>query len=213
LRNVTFENSASTKKERLEFINIQHPLLANIQNELQQRSIYGNVSALRVSINKFKEISGYWFVYRLSISNNNDKQKTSFISIFMEDAEFCNDRISHYLLNHPITTADMIQNFSNNVEIEKLAAAAKAQAEIKAREQFLATQLTWQNELDAHEKKFQDYYHFKENAINKIQIDNIRESKRKALDIEKEERARTFQLQRNVIPKLELFQIAYVEFK
>jgi len=84
--------------------------------------------------------------------------------------------------------------------------------EEKASEIFIATKLTWLNEIEKYERKFEDYFRFKQNAYSKIQIDNIRESKLKSLEMEKQVQREKFQLQRNIVPKLELSQIAYVEF-
>ncbi len=211
-RQVTFENSASIKKERIEFINIDHPLLVAIQRELEQHSQQGRVAAIRAAINKFQTIRGYWFVYRLTITNNDDKHKTALVSVFMEDADYANHRISQYLMDRPLVNADMVQNYTCQADIQGIADAALKEAEQIARDRFFATRVLWMQELDRYERKFGDYYRFKENAIRKIRIDNIRSSQLQALNREKQEKHQKIRIQRNVIPRLELYQVAFVEF-
>jgi hypothetical protein len=72
-RQVTFENSASIKKERIEFINIDHPLLVAIQRELEQHSQQGRVAAFRAAINKF-QTSG--ILVCLSIDHHQQRRQT-----------------------------------------------------------------------------------------------------------------------------------------
>ena len=51
--NVTFDNSSSYKTEKIEFINIEHPLVAAISKDIEKSSTMGLVSAFRLHINKF----------------------------------------------------------------------------------------------------------------------------------------------------------------
>ena len=187
-------------------------MLLNIRREMESRSHTGSVSAIRININKFQNINGFWFVYRLFITNHENKKKTALISVFMEDESFHNNRISSYLENNYIEDVSFIQNYSCKHDLQKIAASALQFVEEKAREVFTATKLTWLNEIDKYERKFEDYFKFKENAYSRIQIDNIRESKLKSLEKEKQTQREKFQLQRNIVPKLELAQVAYVEF-
>ncbi len=211
-RNVTFDNARSMDKANVEFINIEHPLLTHIQQDIEKNTSSGNTTAVRVRINKFQNMSGFWFVYRLRMTNHLNKNKIALVSVFMEDESFPNNRISNYLEQNYFEEAELIQNFSYQGDIQALAEAALKLAEQKAGDIFTATKLTWLNEISQYEQKFRDYFKFKRNAYVKIQIDNIRESKLKSLEMEEQEQQKKFQLQRNIIPKLELVQIAYVEF-
>ncbi len=211
-RNVTFENAQSLKKAKVEFINLQHPLLMKIRHHIEANPHLGCVTALRMAINKFKGMNGFWFVYRLFITNHENRKKTALVSVFMEDESFHNNRISNYLESHYPDNVSLIQNYTYHQDIHAVAAAALKFAEEKAIEIFTATKLTWLNEIEKHERKFEDYFHFKQNAYSNIQIENIRESKLKLLESEKQAQWKRLQLQRNIVPKMELYQIAYVEF-
>jgi hypothetical protein len=105
----------------------------------------------------------------------------------------------------------MVQNYTCQADIQGIADAALKEAEQIARDRFFATRVLWMQELDRYEKKFGDYYRFKENGIRKIRIDNIRSSQLQALNREKQEKQHKNRIQRNVIPRLELYQVTFVE--
>ena len=90
--------------------------------------------------------------------------------------------------------------------------AALNVAKEKANDIFTSTKLTWLEEIDSYEKKAGDYFRFKKNAYESIGIVNIRESKLMSLEREKINEASKFKLKRNIVPKLDLYQVAYVEF-
>lgn len=211
-RNVTFENSVSYKTEKIEFINIEHPLVGNVTRKLDNSASIGAVSAFRLRLNKFSGVSGVWFIYRLEIRNNVDREKTALITVFMEDADFCNNRIGNYLGNHMVDDAQIIQNFACAIDIQEITQAALSEAQEKAGDIFTATKLTWIEEISEYARRTEDYYSFKKNGIQNIRVENIRESKLKTLEKEKEQSEAELLLKRNIIPKLELYQMAFVEF-
>ena len=89
---------------------------------------------------------------------------------------------------------------------------AGKEAEIKAKDIFLAAKLEWMKEIEQYSAKSSDYFRMKKNAIDNIRVDNIRESKIRQLETEQTEFSRTMSLKKNIVPKLELYRIAYVEF-
>lgn len=211
-RNVTFENSASYKTEKIEFINIEHPLVGNVTRKLDNSASIGAVSAFRLQLNKFSGVSGVWFIYRLEIRNNVNREKTALITVFMEDADFCNNRISNYLENHMMIDAQIIQNYDCTIDVQAITQTALSEAQEKAGDIFTATKLTWIEETNVYAKKTEDYYSFKKNGIRNIRVENIRESKLKSLEKEEKQSDAELLLKRNIIPKLELYQMAFVEF-
>jgi len=211
-RNVTFDNVSSYKTEKIEFINIEHPLVSKISKELDKSTSFGTVCALRLNLNKFSGVSGLWFIYKLIIRNNVDREKSATVNIFMEDEDFCNNRISNYLENNIIENVAIIQNFSFDKKVEAFADAALNAVKEKANDIFAATKLTWLEEINKYENKTGKYFQFKKNAIENIRVENIRKSKLKSLGKEKMQAAAKFQMRRNIVPKLDLYQVAYVEF-
>ncbi len=105
--------------------------------------------------------------------------------------------------------ADKIVTLLKDEELrEEMGNAAKE----KANDIFAATKLTWLEEINKYEKKTGDYFQFKKNAIENIRVENIRKSKLKSLGKEKMQTAAKFQMRKNIAPKLDLYQVAYVEF-
>ena len=211
-RNVTFENSNSYKTGKIEFINIDHPLVNNVIRQLDNSASLGAVSAFRLQLNKFSGVSGVWFIYRLEIRNNVDREKTALVTVFMEDADFCNNRISNYLESKMTFDAQIIQNFNCEIDITAFTKGALIEAQEKAGDVFTATKLAWLEETNEYARKTEDYHTFKKNGIQNIRVDNIRESKLISLEKEKERSDAGLLLKRNIIPKLELYQMAFVEF-
>lgn len=211
-RNVTFENSASYKTEKVEFVNIEHPLVSNAVKHLETSSSLGTVSALQLQVNKFVGVIGVWFIYKLHISNNVDRRKTVLVTVFMEDVDFCNNRISNYLDNNLLTTANIIQNYTCDIDIASYAENAFQEAKEKANDIFAATKLTWLEETNVYAQRTEDYYSFKKNGILNIRVANIRDSKLQSLEKEKKQSEAKLLLKRNIVPKLDLYQMAYVEF-
>jgi len=130
----------------------------------------------------------------------------------MEDEDFCNNRISNYLENNIIEKAAIIQNFLFDKKVEAFADASLNAVKEKANDIFTATKLTWLEKINKYENKTGEYFQFKKNAIENIRVENIRKSKLKSLDKEKMQTAAKFQMRKNIVPKLDLYQVAYVEF-
>ncbi len=211
-RNVTFDNVSSCQSEKTEFVNLEHPFVSTLRQRIARAAAFGVVSALQLNLNKFSGVTGVWFVYRLLIQNNLDKQKIVMLSIFMETEDFCNRRISAYLDNTILRDAQIVQNFKCDLPLESLAAAAMQAAKEKAGEIFTATRLTWLEEMMTYEKRSDDYYRFRENALQSIQVENIRLARLKSLTAERRQEVRQLNLKKNIVPRLELYQLAFVEF-
>ena len=211
-RNVTFFNKSLEKMDTAELVNLDHKLVKNISSKLDNDLSIGRVSAIEADINKFQSIKGFWFVFKLFISNNVNKTSTNVINVFMEDKDFHNTRISRYLNKNILKNTKYIQNFQTDKDIYQVYNTAYQEAEKQANDIFTAKKITWYEEIERDEKKFKDYWQFKENSFSKIKIDNIRESKLNNLEQEKSQKREQFKLQKNIVPELELYQVAYVEF-
>lgn len=211
-RNVTFDNVSSYQSEKIEFINLEHPLVSTLRKRTAHTPSFGTVSALQLNLNKFSGVSGVWFVFRLLIQNNVDKERIVMVSIFMEDEDFYNRRISAYLESAMVGDAMIVQNFRCELPLESYAEAAMKEAKEKAGDIFTATKLTWLEEIMAYEKRANEYYRFKENSILSIPVENIRVSKSKSLAAERRNEVNKFELKKNIVPRLELYQVAFLEF-
>jgi len=210
-RNVSFHPDVALENQKAEIVNIKHPLFSLIKNEIERDS-FGKVSALSIYINKFQGISGLWFVFKLNISNSVKKRDFN-ISVFMEDEDFCNWRISRYLDDNIIENYEPLQKVKEGYDIQKMYEKAKQEADSKAEEFYISIKNEWMEEIEKYENKLADYYRFKRNSIDEIAITNIRESKLKTIAEEKDSQLVNLEKQKNIVPKMQLCQVSFVEFK
>jgi len=211
-RNITFDPELSFKSDRYTLINYEHPLLLNIKKSINQNANFGIVSALKCSINKFSGVKGYWFIFNLKVTNNIDKNNISVFSIFMEDFEFHNNRISNYLNKRRPANVEIVQNYKCDVNIDIIYQAALSEAKLKANDMFLSKKLEWISDIEKYEKRAEEYFQYKEKAIKNIRVDNIRESRRKTNAIQREKEIDLLNKKKIVVAELHLEQVAYVEF-
>lgn len=212
IRNATFYNRDAVASDKIELINADHNLVKNIRNFFGSNQSIGCNTAVKIKAGKFLGTTGFWFVYRFHATNNLDRDKVSLISIFIENDGFVNGRISTFLFNAVKLDYEPIHSECISQLDKTLAETARKEAEIKAKDIFLATKLEWMKEIDVYAAKSTDYFRMKKTAIDNIRVDNIRDSKAKQLESEQAEYARIMTLKKNIVPKLELYQVAYVEF-
>jgi ERCC4-related helicase len=211
LRNVTFNSETAFHDAKVILINLEHPLVEKIIKEVNAANL-GQVAALQMQVNKFSGIKGIWFLFELHVSNNVGKDKDFNISVFMEDEKFDNSRISNYLEATMIENASVLSNAVFSYDLQAMESKAFELAQEKANDIYTATKLRWLEELEVYEKRSLDYNKVRRNAINNIQVENIRQSKLHTLEADIKAETQKLKLARNVIPQLTLKQVAYLEF-
>jgi len=211
LRNITFDSEVAFGDDRAVLINLDHAVIKNILNEINTSNL-GQVSAIQISENKFVGIKGIWFLFELHISNNLGKEKYYSISVFMEDEEFNNSRISNYLDSTIVESLSVLSNTSSSFDLSAMEEKAYHFAQEKANDVYIATRLCWLEELEVFEKRSKDYLAIRRNAIGNIKVENIRLSKLCSLEKDIKAEEQKIKLERNIIPQLTLKQVAYVEF-
>ena len=212
-RYITFDPEISFKSEKYELLNLEHPLLEQVNSYIKKTDDFGMVSAICFDINKFSGIHGLWFVFMLTITNNIDKTYTTILSVFMEDEEFCNNRISAYLNKGVFDKYDIVQNYRYSGSIDLIKENAFNHARKKAKDIFLATKLDWINEIEKYEKKAEEYFAHRKNLISRIKVDNIRISREKKNIRQREKEIELLKRKKVIVPDLRIGQIAYVEFR
>lgn len=211
-RNIVFDNESSTNFDKAEFMNVEHPLIKKIQDEINSDIDYGTVSAFRLKLNKFTGICGFWFNYQLTIKNNIDKKYTSIIPVFLEDEKFCNARIGNYLSKINTDQIELIQNLKLTQSVELLEKEAAKIVTENAMDIFYAKKIEWDNEIESYRKRLEEYFQYKQDAINTIPIENIRQVRMEKNQVEKQSELDILERKKLIFPKIELLQIAYVEF-
>ncbi len=196
----------------INMVNISHPLFVEMKDEMYSNNSLGSTTAMRINIGKFQGMRGLWFIFKLVVTNNINRNKVDMISIFLEKDGFFNGRVSRYLGNNIIDSFEPIPNFDMDESFENIYNNAKKIAEEEAVNIFESVKLEWTEEINNYEQKLNDYFQFKKNSIIKIQIDNIRESKIASLDRDYEKQLSFYRKQKNVVPKMDLYQFSYLEF-
>jgi superfamily II DNA or RNA helicase len=211
-RYITFDPEVAFESDRHELLNIEHPLVKQVQSNIRQTDGFGETGTMRADINKFSGIQGYWFVFLLTVTNNIDRTYHTTISIFMEDESFCNNRISNYLNKGLLSRCQMIQNHTCTPSMDQMTKEALEQAKEKATAIFLATKLDWIKDIDAYEEKAARYFSHRETLVSQIKVDNIRESRKKQIQGQRKKEIASLAEKKIVVPELILDQVAYLEF-
>ena len=210
-RQVIFE-PRSDISHKTSMINISHPLFVKMKNEIHGDNSLGSASAFKVYVDKFQGVKGLWFVFKLFVTNNVNKNKADMISVFMENDGFFNGRISRFLKNNNIDKFEFMHNVAVDDSFDDIYENAKKKAEEGALDIFESIKLEWTDEINKYEHKLRDYFQFKQNSILKIPIENIRDAQLKSLKKDYEAQIAFCRKQKNVVPKMDLYQFAYLEF-
>ena len=211
LRHVAFDYRHAQDNERVTFINVEHPIVNLIRHEFRNGET-GLCSAFRLKINKFQGISGYWFVYRLSIRNNLDRNHISTLSAFMEDEEFSNQRIANFLNQSFVESYEELTEFDLPPKFGDYQKAAYEEIKLQANDTYSSKKMDWLREIEAYQERADNYYQYKRNLISNIGVDNIRRSRMQKLTKEQETEMNLLERKKLIVPKIELLQTAYVEF-
>ena len=211
-RNIVFDYESAANSEKSEFMNVEHPFIKKIDQELNIDNDYGMVSAFRLKLNKFMGISGFWFNYQLTIRNNIDKKYIIIIPVFMEDDKFCNSRIGNYLSKTNIDKYELIQNLNVTQPIELIEKEAAKIIKQNAMDIFYAKKIEWDDEIENYRKRLEEYFQYKQDALKTIPIENIRKVRVEKNLVEKQKELGGLERKKLIFPKIELLQIAYVEF-
>ncbi|SHN18050.1 hypothetical protein [Halanaerobium congolense] len=173
----------------------------------------GYVSAFEINDNRFAGKSGLLSYWKLNITNNFNYNYTELISIFIEDTERFNRRISKAF-------ADIsdFNNFNLGVlpdysQIKCLEESAKKEAEKEAEDIFLSEKLDWTDKLKQQKSQLEEYFKQKREAVENIKVENIKKGKLSNLASDYDLELEQLKEKEELFPKLDCVQLAYVEFK
>ena len=98
------------------------------------------------------------------------------------------------------------------MDIESLIEIAKNEIEKEAENIYIKYSSQWEDKINEKKLQFEKYFYDKERAIKQIPIDNIRESKLKSMLEEKSNNLIELTRKKNLVPEIEMKQIAYITF-
>ncbi|MDY0362229.1 MAG: helicase-related protein [Desulforegulaceae bacterium] len=211
-KHLTFDPEISFESEKYDLVNLEHFFFKKINEFIKKSDSFGRVSAIKLDINKFSGIKGYWFVFILTITNNIDKKYSTPVSVFMEDEDFNNYRISLYLNKGNLNNCTIVQNFKCKDQIDLIYKSAFSHAKEKGEEIYLAKKIEWIEEIENYEEKAKQYFEHRQKLIDQIKVENIREARFRKNNEQRAKEVELLERKKIIVPDLKLEQVAFVEF-
>lgn len=207
---VIFKPSKGLNTEDADLFSLKHDYVKEVIKESKKE---GYVSAFEINDNRFASKSGLLSYWKLNITNNFNYNYTELISIFIEDTERFNRRISKAFAD--ISDFD---NFNLGVlpdysQVKSLEESAKKEAEKEAEDIFLSEKLDWTDKLKQQKSQLEEYFKQKREAVENIKVDNIKKGKLSNLASDYDLELEQLKEKEELFPKLDCVQLAYVEFK
>lgn len=206
-KNIIFDAQMGLLYENTEVLGLQSEFIKKIIKESGKQ---GQISKFSLNNKNFNNIKGILSYYKLIIKNNLKYKKEIYFPIFVDSENKFNARITNFLDNLQIFSFSNYQEKDYDFEkkLEKIEEIANQVGE----EKFLSLKIEWNKKVDEKINQLEKYYMQKENAISKISIENIRESKLKKMKNEYLNQKKNFEIERELFPELECSQIALISF-
>lgn len=194
-KKITFDPETALNNPGIEHITLQHDWVRKILNDISEFNSNNGIPTIQ-SI-EGEETSGYWSLWEITAKNQFDK-KIQYQCYFIADngkqyAVYANDIWNRLIsgdlkctieTNNATTIATEI---NNKVEEHLFSAFKNLEAEVKEKMKFKKD-----NKINS--------FNFQKTRIEKIGIENIKQSKLKRIELEHEEWLKEFQINQKVIP-------------
>ena len=210
LRNMVFNRELALENEKYEYINLNHPLVKSINNEIME----SDSLSFDLEIGGYSHVlKGTLFYYRLELTNNEGFLRRFLVPIFItQDGKFDGKATEWFESNHRFDfKIDFVDDMVH--DIEDLKAEAERIRDIKIKEFMVSTQLELREKLEKEKENFEKYFKDKEVAIDKIAIDNIREHRLRELYNQREQERTDMVKKMNLVPQINLFAVAEVTLR
>jgi len=209
---VFFHQEKALEYDSGHLISFAHPYMDNVIKHLEEVLAEESTAKLEVIENKFAGERGFVFLFKLVITNNIDPVREETIPCFVDSTGAVNKRISRYFEEaEKISGRDLIKG-ELDLEFELALKEAKNWVEERAESVYLQYLRDKDKELEDTEAKMLKYYQDKKKSVETIAIDNIRNSKLKEVEKEKDAMQVDLARRKQLVPYLDCLQIAYVEF-
>lgn len=206
-KNVIFKPQKGLEYEDSELLSLNSEYIKNSFKEAQNS---GMCSSLSIDDDRFNNgLLTYW---ELKIKNNYDYNKSFYIPIFIEKDGYINKRVSDFFKEIDELNIDKTTQEELNVDTKLLIKKSNEEAEKAAENVYISLNNLWLDKIEEKKKDVLKYLKDKEKAIKNITIENIRDSKLKALNEEINHTMKELENKKNLVPELELKQLAYIRF-
>lgn len=212
ITNVIFDQKASVESENCELFSFSHPYVKNLIQHMDKNLKNATTARLQVHEGKFAGESGFIFVHSLSITNNIDSPKKYLIPVFINSSLKHNNRISQYFSDPSKIKASELIAGKLNFAFDAVEEVAQKTLEQKAEEIYYECASSQNERLTEIENKMKKYFRDKEESINRIAVENIKQAKLRELNRDIENNRAELQQRKMLVPSFKCEQIAYVEF-
>ena len=209
-KGVVFDRSLAVNDESLEFFGIRNPFTRAAMHHVETTHFETQVASMKVENSGFKT-QGLLAFFETRFQSSLGYDKMYVQPIFVdENGSYSKDVSSLFerpesLLISPLTPV------IDKAKYRELFKRAREEIEAIMYNTFQKEKLDIMSRLEKQKEKLTKYYKDKEAAINKIAIDNIRESKRRELARAQSKDLEAMQIGRNLIPTIRLLQLAVVK--
>ncbi|WP_334097614.1 DEAD/DEAH box helicase [Methanobacterium formicicum] len=210
LRNIVFERDLAIKDEKYEYINLNHPLVKEITNEM----LDNDSLSFDLEIEGYNQnVKGTLFFYRLELTNNEGFHRRHLIPIFINQRGTYDPRATVWFENNYDFKFDVDHVNDMGERIEILKEKAESVRNTKIKELMVTTKLELMEKIEKEQEKFERYFQDKEMAIHNISIDNIREYRLNELEKQRNQERLDLNKKKNLVPIINLFAVAEVTLK
>ena len=212
LSNVYFDQQLALDHDNAQLISFNHAYMKGLMRRLEGKLRTSQTAKLLIKHPSFAGTFGYLFVFKLTITNNIDASRVEIITSFVDSNGQTNYRISQLFSDVAELKTKSIAGKAKSIGFKDAYQKAKRWTEERAETTFLSYQSEMFAKVAEEQEKMNKYYSSKQRSIGKIAIENIRESKLKELEQEKEAMSVKHSRRKLLVPVLDCLQIAYVEF-
>lgn len=210
LRNIVFDRDLALKNEKYEYINLNHPLVNQIVNEM----LDNDSLSFDLEIEGYNQnIKGILFFYRLELTNNEGFHRRHLIPVFINQRGTYDPKATIWFENNYDFKFEVDHVNDMGGRLEALKEKTETVRNTKINELMVTTKLELMEKIEKEQEKFERYFQDKELAIQKISIDNIREYRLKELDKQRNLERLNLNKKKNLVPIIDLFAVAEVTLK
>lgn len=195
-RNITFDAEIAINHPNVEHITLQHKMVKKLLNDIGEFNV---TSGLPILTSNEEETAGTWSLWEVS-AHNHFESKVSYECFFTSDAgksysAYANDIWSRLLKPDGNFTLKGIDADTTIADIETV-----LKDPLYSSYQELTS--TVKKKITAKRENKLNSFEFRKTRIERIGIDNIRESKLRKLELERKQWEEEFSLNQKIVPNI-----------
>ncbi|WNZ30026.1 MAG: DEAD/DEAH box helicase family protein [Candidatus Bathyarchaeota archaeon] len=212
-KDVAFDRRVVLNDESIELFTVRNPFVKTVLKYIENKFPTEIASSFTVTNSKHNS-EGILACFEIIFDNNYGYKRKFIEPIFVEKHGTINNEISQ-IFNYPemLHFIPEVSFTLNRNQTEDLFQTALKEIETKMYQTYQKEKTILLTKLQKEREALSQFYSDKENAIDKIAIENIRKAKRVELQKQKQEDLHLISVKSTLIPQIRLFELAMVELK